>query len=77
MTTQFNGLELKLLRQFNELSLEDLGIQLNLTRQYLHKVETGQTLPNDQFIDKVAHFLMCHRLFYAAKTCFTGRSDSF
>lgn len=56
MTAQFNGLELKLLRQFNELSLEDLGSKLDLTRQYLHKVETGQTLPNDQFIDKVAHY---------------------
>lgn len=54
MTTEFNGLELKLLRQFNELSLEDLGGKLDYTRQYLHKVETGQTLPNDQFINKVA-----------------------
>ncbi|MDX8159192.1 MULTISPECIES: XRE family transcriptional regulator [Acinetobacter calcoaceticus/baumannii complex] len=64
MTTQFNGLELKLLRQFNELSLEDLGIQLNLTRQYLHKVETGQTIPNDQFIDKVAHFFNVPQTFF-------------
>ena len=33
MTTEFNGLELKLLRQFNELSLEDLGSKLDYTRQ--------------------------------------------
>ncbi|KAA8735545.1 ImmA/IrrE family metallo-endopeptidase [Acinetobacter qingfengensis] len=64
MTTQFNGLELKLLRQFNELSLEDLGGKLDLTRQYLHKVETGQTTPNDQFIDKVAHFFNVSQSFF-------------
>ena len=64
MTTEFNGLELKLLRQFNELSLEDLGSKLDYTRQYLHKVETGQTLPNDQFIDKVAHY------FNVPQSCF-------
>lgn len=64
MTTQFNGLELKLLRQFNELSLEDLGGKLDLTRQYLHKVETGQTLPNDQFIDKVAHYFNVPQSFF-------------
>lgn len=56
MSTDFNGLELKLLRQFNELSLEDLGEKLGYTRQYLHKVETGQTSPNEQFIDKAAHY---------------------
>lgn len=66
MTTQFNGLELKLLRQFYELSLEDLGSKLDsdYTRQYLHKVETGQTLPNDQFIDKVAHYFNVPQSFF-------------
>lgn len=64
MTTQFNGLELKLLRQFNELSLEELGSKLDYTRQYLHKVETGQTLPNDQFIDKVAHYFNVPQSFF-------------
>ena len=66
MTTEFNGLELKLLRQFNELSLEDLGSKLDCdyTRQYLHKVETGQTLPNDQFIDKVAHYFNVSQSFF-------------
>ena len=66
MTTQFNGLELKLLRQFYELSLEDLGNKLDYdyTRQYLHKVETGQTLPNDQFIDKVAHYFNVPQSFF-------------
>ena len=64
MTTEFNGLELKLLRQFNELSLEDLGSKLDYTRQYLHKVETGQTSPNDQFIDKVAHYFNVPQSFF-------------
>lgn len=66
MASEFNGLELKLLRQFNELSLEDLGEKLNLdyTRQYLHKVETGQTLPNDQFIDKVSCYFNVPQSFF-------------
>lgn len=64
MTTEFNGLELKLLRQFNELSLEELGSKLDYTRQYLHKVETGQTTPNDQFIDKVAHYFNVSHSFF-------------
>ncbi|MDI1225321.1 MULTISPECIES: XRE family transcriptional regulator [Acinetobacter] len=64
MTTEFNGLELKLLRQFNELSLDDLGTKLDCTRQYLHKVETGQTLPNDQFIEKVANYFNVPHSFF-------------
>ncbi|PTV54852.1 XRE family transcriptional regulator [Acinetobacter seifertii] len=64
MNTQFNGLELKLLRQFNELSLEELGSKLDYTRQYLHKVETGQTQPNDHFIDKMAHFFNVPQSFF-------------
>lgn len=64
MTTEFNGLELKLLRQFNELSLEELGSKLDYTRQYLHKVETGQTLPNDQFIDKLACYFSVPKSFF-------------
>ncbi|MFW1765932.1 ImmA/IrrE family metallo-endopeptidase [Acinetobacter bereziniae] len=64
MTNQFNGLELKLLRQFNELSLEDLGSKLDYTRQFIHKIETGQTIPNDQFIDKVAHYFNVPQSFF-------------
>lgn len=56
MNTPFNGLELKLLRQFNQLSLEELGQHLECTRQYVHKVETGQTIPSFQFIQQVANF---------------------
>jgi Zn-dependent peptidase ImmA (M78 family)/transcriptional regulator with XRE-family HTH domain len=64
MSTDFNGLELKLLRQFNELTLEDLGSKLDCTRQYLHKIETGQSLPNDLFIDKVAHYFNVPQSFF-------------
>lgn len=64
MTTEFNGLELKLLRQFNELTLDDLGEKLEYTRQYLHKVETGQTLPNEQFISKLAQYFNVSQSFF-------------
>ncbi|RZF55961.1 ImmA/IrrE family metallo-endopeptidase [Acinetobacter halotolerans] len=56
MNTPFNGLELKLLRQFNQLSLEELGQHLECTRQYVHKVETGQTIPSIQFIQQAANY---------------------
>lgn len=56
MNTPFNGLELKLLRQFNQLSLEELGQHLECTRQYVHKVETGQTIPSPQFIQQAATY---------------------
>lgn len=56
MITAFNGLELILLRQFNELSLEELGQHLECTRQYVHKVETGQTMPSPQFIQQAAAY---------------------
>lgn len=56
MNTPFNGLELKLLRQFNQLSLEELGQHLECTRQYVHKVETGQSIPSPQFIEQIANF---------------------
>ena len=56
MNTPFNGLELKLLRQFNQLSLEELGQHLECTRQYVHKVETGQTTPSPQFIQQAAAY---------------------
>jgi Zn-dependent peptidase ImmA (M78 family)/transcriptional regulator with XRE-family HTH domain len=56
MNTPFNGLELKLLRQFNQLSLEELGQHLECTRQYVHKVETGQSTPSPQLIEQIANF---------------------
>lgn len=56
MNTPFNGLELKLLRQFNQLSLEELGQHLECSRQYVHKIETGQTVPSPQFVEQVANF---------------------
>lgn len=56
MNTPFNGLELKLLRQFHQLSLEELGQHLECTRQYVHKVETGQSIPSPQFIEQIANF---------------------
>lgn len=58
MNTPFNGLELKLLRQFNQLSLEELGQHLECTRQYVHKVETGQTIPSFNLFNKLPIFSM-------------------
>ena len=56
MNMPFNGLELKLLRQFNHLSLEELGQHLECSRQYVHKIETGQSIPSPQLIEQIANF---------------------
>lgn len=69
MNTAFNGLELKLLRQLNGLSLEELGQNLACTRQYIHKVETGQTIPSLNFIEQIANFFnVPDALFYTYKS---------
>ncbi|MBD0222275.1 helix-turn-helix transcriptional regulator, partial [Acinetobacter baumannii] len=51
MNTYFNGLELRLLRQFNHLSLEDLSIHVGKSRQFLHKIEMNQVVPTPDLID--------------------------
>ncbi len=56
MNTPFNRFQLKLLRQFNRLSLEELGELLECTRQYVHKVETGQTIPSPELIQRAATY---------------------
>ncbi|MEG8240360.1 helix-turn-helix domain-containing protein [Acinetobacter baumannii] len=56
MNTYFNGLELRLLRQFNHLSLEDLSIHVGKSRQFLHKIEMNQVVPTPDLIDVLSNF---------------------
>ena len=51
MFQTFNGLELKLLRLFNELSLEDVAEKLGKSKQYIHKLETGLSYPSEDLLN--------------------------
>lgn len=50
MFQSFNGLELKLLRLFNEYSLEDVAEKIGKSKQYIHKLETGLSYPTDELL---------------------------
>lgn len=50
MFNSFNGLELKLLRLFNEFSLEDVADKIGKSKQYVHKLETGLSYPTDDLL---------------------------
>jgi Zn-dependent peptidase ImmA (M78 family) len=54
MESGFNGAELRLARVFNGFALEEVAEQVEKTRQYLHKLETGQAVPTDQLLDQLA-----------------------
>lgn len=53
----FNGTELRLARLFNGSSLEDVAASVDKTRQYIHKLETGQSLPTTDLADALASAL--------------------
>ena len=53
----FIGSQLRLARIFNELSLEDLAVKVGKTRQYIHKLETGQSEPTDELLANLANSL--------------------
>lgn len=57
MEKKFNGAELRLARIFNGLSLEDVAEQVEVTRQYVHKLETGLGVPNEFLIQQLASVL--------------------
>lgn len=61
----FIGSQLRLARIFNELSLEDLAIKVGKTRQYIHKLETGQSEPTDELLANLASRLFVLPNFFA------------
>ena len=67
MESAFNGAALRLARVFNGLTLEDIAGRLDMTRQYLHKIETGQAIPNSELVDALAAFVSVKTRFFYAK----------
>lgn len=54
----FLGSQLRLARIYNELSLEDLALKVGKTRQYIHKLEIGQSEPTDDLLVSLADKLL-------------------
>lgn len=54
MDFEFNGAELRLARIFNGLALEEVAERVEKTRQYLHRLETGQATPTEQLLRQLA-----------------------
>lgn len=61
----FIGSQLRLARVFNELSLEDLAVKVGKTRQYIHKLETGQSEPTDELLECLANSLLVLPTFFS------------
>ena len=57
MTTEFEGAALRLARIFSGLSLEEVAEKVNKSRQYLHKLETGQSNPTPELSAELADAL--------------------
>lgn len=64
MSMTFNGAELRLARLFNGLSLEEVADSVGKTRQYIHKLETGQSAPTEQLLESLAFILKVQPAFF-------------
>lgn len=78
MFNSFNGLELKLLRLFNELSLEDVALKVNKSKQYIHKLETGLSYPSDDLLSQLSMLFDVKEDFFLSNPfTITRRSSAF
>lgn len=60
----FNGSELRLVRVFQAMTLEELGKYVGKSRQYLHKLETEQDCPSEQLVKQLAFALQVEPAFF-------------
>lgn len=66
MEIEFNGAELRLARIFNGLALEEVAERVEKTRQYVHKLETGQATPTEQLLGHLASVLQVEPAFFTS-----------
>lgn len=67
MTADFDGASLRLARVFSGLALEEVAEMVGKTRQYMHKLETGQSAPTEALTQDLAEALMVEVGFFSAK----------
>lgn len=68
MTMHFDGSSLRLARVFSGLALEEVAEKVGKTRQYMHKLETGQSQPTEQLMGDIADALDVEVAFFAPKS---------
>lgn len=68
MSLLFDGASLKLARVFSAMALEEVAALVGKTRQYLHKLETGQSAPTESLIHSLAEALNVEPEFFASRT---------
>lgn len=67
MSFTFDGSSLRLARIFNDFALEEVAEKVGKTRQYLHKLETGQSSPTPELSESLAHALYVLPNFFSKK----------
>lgn len=67
MIAAFDGASLRLARVFSGLALEEVAEMVGKTRQYLHKLETGQSMPTETLTQDLADALKVEVGFFAPK----------
>lgn len=68
MNVLFDGASLRLARVFSGLALEEVAEKVGKTRQYLHKLETGQGRPTEQLARDLADALDVEVEFFAPRS---------
>jgi Zn-dependent peptidase ImmA (M78 family)/DNA-binding XRE family transcriptional regulator len=68
MNVLFDGASLRLARVFSGLALEEVAEKVGKTRQYLHKLETGQGRPTEQLAHDLADALDVEVEFFAPRS---------
>ena len=64
MDEAFNGGQLRLARVFHGFPLEEVAERVECTRQYLHKLETGQGAPTAEMTTRLAEALRVETAFF-------------
>ncbi len=68
MSVIFDGASLKLARVFCAMALEEVAERVGKTRQYLHKLETGQSSPTESLVLELAEALQVEPAFFAPRS---------
>ena len=77
MEFEFNGAELRLARIFNGLALEEVAERVEKTRQYIHKLETGQAVPTEHLLINLASALQVEPGFFTKNQALMISDDQF
>lgn len=65
MNIVFNGEAVRLARVFHGYSLDDVAERVGKTKQYLHKIEVGQSSPTDSLKQRLADILSVEKEFFS------------